>query len=129
MTGETLSTDFPTTAGAFARTQRGKYDAFVTKLNPAGSALVYSTFLGGPRSTTAQQVQVDGGGNAYLLGFTSSTDFPTTAGAFDTTRNGAFDATLTKLNPAGSALVYSTYIGSHRLRQRRRPVVDGAGNA
>jgi len=97
--GETNSIDFPVTAGAFQRTARGQGDAFVTKFNPAGSALVYSTYLGGTQVDNGGQVQVDGGGNAYVLGASSSTDFPTTPGAFDTTANGAFDATLTKLNP------------------------------
>ena len=83
MTGETLSRDFPTTAGAFRRTQRGDYDIFVTKLNPAGSALSYSTYLGG--------TAVDNGGRSRSTAaatptsrHSSSTDFPTTPGAFDT---------------------------------------------
>ena len=63
---------------------RARYDMFVTKLNPAGSALVYSTFLGGAQVDNGQSVAVDSGGNAYALGSTSSADFPTTAGAFDT---------------------------------------------
>jgi hypothetical protein len=129
VTGETLSRDFPTTAGAFSRTLRGDYDVFVTKLNPTGSALTYSTFLGGAAVDNGQQVQVDTGGNAYVLGFSSSTDFPTTAGAFDTTANGGFDATLTKLNPAGSALVYSTYLGGNDFDSGSGLVVDGAGSA
>ncbi len=127
--GETDSGDFPTTAGAFSRTRRGSTEAFATKLNPTGSALVYSTFLGGTAVDNGGQVQVDGGGNAYLLGASSSTDFPTTPGAFDTTHNGAFDATLTKLNPAGSALVYSTFIGSPDFDGASGLVVDAGGNA
>jgi hypothetical protein len=129
VTGEALSIDFPTTAGAFSRALRGEYDVFVTKLNPTGSALVYSTFLGGTAVDNGGQVQVDSGGNAYLLGASSSTDFPTTPGAFDTSANGAFDATLTKLNPAGSGLVYSTYIGSSDFDGASGLVVDGAGAA
>ena len=106
-----------------------QHEAFATKLNPTGSALVYSTFLGGTAVDNGGQVQVDGGGNAYLLGASSSTDFPTTPGAFDTTHNGAFDATLTKLNPAGSALVYSTFIGSPDFDGASGLVVDAGGNA
>lgn len=128
VTGETLSIDFPTTAGAFSRTLRGEYDVFVTKLNPTGSALTYSTFLGGTAVDNGQQVQVDGGGNAYVLGFSSSADFPTTAGAFDTTANGGFDTTLTKLNPAGSALVYSTYLGGNDFDSGNGLVIDGSGS-
>ena len=99
MTGETLSTDFPTTAGAFERTLRGNYDIFVTKLNATGSALVYSTFLGGTQVDNGERVAVDAGGNAYVMGFTSSADFPTTPGAFDTTANGGFDATAHQAEP------------------------------
>ena len=109
--GETASRDFPTTAGAFNRVHSGAYDVFVTKLNATGSALAYSTFLGGTQVDDGERIAVDAGGNAYAMGFTSSTDFPTTAGAFDTTANGAFDVFVTKLNAAGSALLYSTYLG------------------
>jgi hypothetical protein len=127
--GETLGSDFPTTAGAFRRSNSGQYDMFVTKLNPTGSALAYSTFAGGTQVDNGQGVAVDSGGNAYALGFTSSTDFPTTPGAFDTTANGAFDATVTKLNPAGSALVYSTYLGGAGFDNGSDVTVDDGGNA
>jgi Beta-propeller repeat len=127
--GETNSTDFPTTAGAFRPTPAGQTDMFVTKLNPAGSALAYSTRLGGTQVDNGQSIAVDSGGNAYALGFTSSTDFPTTAGAFDRTANGGFDPTLTKLNPAGSALVYSTYLGGQAFDSGNDLRLDGAGNA
>jgi len=127
--GETNSNDFPTTAGAFSRVTRGVTDMFVTKLNATGSALTYSTYLGGTNVDNGQSIAVDSGGNAYALGFSSSTDFPTTAGAFDTTANGAFDVTLTKLNPAGSALVYSTYLGGNDFDGGSGVVVDAAGNA
>ncbi len=123
--GETLSGDFPTTAGAFDRTRGGEYDMFVTKLNTTGSALVYSTFIGGARVDNGGRLTVDNGGSAYVLGSTSSTDFPTTAGAFDTTASASgFDGTLTKLNPAGSALTYST-----RFDGGAGVVVDSGGNA
>src|SRR5207245_524773 len=113
VTGITASaTNFPTTAGAFQMTSAGGSDAFVTKLNPTGSALVYSTFLGGGDNDNAAAVAVDAAGNAYVTGITSSTAFPTTAAAFHTTfRGGGSDAFVTKLNPTGSALVYSTFLG------------------
>ena len=128
--GETLSSDFPTTAGAFRRTSAGDYDMFVTKLNPAGSALAYSTFLGGTQVDNGQGIAVDAGGNAYVAGLRRAR--PTSrprAGAFDTTANGGFDATVTKLNPAGSALVYSTYLGGQDFDGGSDVAVDGAGNA
>ena len=84
VTGETLSsTDVPTTAGAFSRTLRGEYDMFVTKLNPGGTALAYSTFLGGTLTDDGARIRVDAGGNAYATGGSRSTDSPTTAGAVD----------------------------------------------
>ncbi|MEA3214838.1 MAG: hypothetical protein QOJ19_994 [Acidimicrobiia bacterium] len=129
VTGETLSGDLPTTAGAFRRTLSGEYDMFVTKLNPAGSALTYSTFLGGTLSDDGQRISVDSGGNAYAMGFSRSSDFPTTAGAFDTTFSGGFDVTLTKLNSAGSALVYSTYLGGTEFDTGGGLTVDSAGSA
>jgi hypothetical protein len=127
--GETPSPDFPTTAGAFRRTSAGQYDMFVTKLNPSGTALTYSTFLGGTQVDDGAAVAVDAGGNAYAVGFTSSTDFPTTPSAFDSTANGGFDTTLTKLNPAGSALVYSTYLGGQGFDTGGDVAVDSGGNA
>jgi hypothetical protein len=127
--GEELGSDFPTTAGAFRRTSAGDYDMFVTKLNATGSALTYSTLLGGSVSDNGQGIAVDAGGNAYALGFSASTNFPTTAGAFDTTANGGFDATVTKLNATGSALIYSTYLGGSGFDSGSDVVVDSGGNA
>ena len=99
--GSTSSADFPTTAGAFDTTANGAFDVFVTKLNAAGSALVYSTYLGGAGLRLAVAAwTVDAAGNAYVAGGTGSTDFPTTPGAFDTVPDGS-DAFVTKLNPAG----------------------------
>ena len=89
VTGYTTSTDFPTTAGAFQTTfGGGNDDAFVTKLNPTGTALVYSTYLGGTGYDQGAAIAVDTAGNAYVTGYTDSTDFPTTAGAFQTTYGG-----------------------------------------
>ncbi len=127
--GETTSRDFPTTAGAFDRVHNGAYDVFVTRLNAAGSALVYSTYLGGVQVDDGERIAVDAGGNAYAMGFTSSADFPTTAGAFDTSANGAFDVFVTKLNAAGSALLYSTYLGGSGFDSGGGLTVDTAGNA
>ena len=102
---------------------------FVTKLNAAGSALVYSTFLGGRDFDSGSGLAVDAAGNAYVSGGAGSTDFPTTPGAFDTLPDGS-DAFVTKLNPAGSALVYSTVLGGTCERSARTAsCVDAAGNA
>jgi Beta-propeller repeat len=97
VTGTTASADYPTTRGAFDRTLESA-DAFVTKLNPSGSALVYSTFLGGTDGDEGRDIAVDGRGRAYVTGFTDSADYPTTPDAFDRTYNGGFtDAFVTKL--------------------------------
>jgi len=114
--GITQSANFPTTPGAY-KTTITSTDAFVTKLNSAGSALTYSTFLGGSDTDQASGIQVDSMGNAYVTGFTLSTNFPTTAGAYQTAYGGSpmfsnyGDAFVTKLNNTGTALVYSTYLG------------------
>jgi YD repeat-containing protein len=112
VTGFTASTNFPTTSGAFQGTLSGTNDAFVTKFNPAGNALMYSTYLGnGVSPTEGVAVAVDVAGNAYVTGQTSSSSFPTTAGAYQSALHGSSDAFVSKLDAAGNALVYSTYLG------------------
>jgi hypothetical protein len=129
VTGFTSSTDFPTTPGAFDSTFGGNRDAFVTKLDAAGAAAVYSTYLGGNAFDEARDIAIDAAGNAYVTGTTTSTDFPTTAGAFDLSYNGGADAFVTRLDPNGSALVYSTYLGGAGLEEGRGLAIDAAGNA
>jgi Beta-propeller repeat len=129
VTGTTFSDSFPTTPGAFDTNYNGGGDAFVTKLNAAGSALVYSTYLGEGGEDAGNGIAVDAAGNAYVIGDTSSDSFPTTLGAFDTSYNGFRDAFVTKLNAAGSALVYSTYLGGGGLDQGFGIALDAAGNA
>src|SRR5207302_3833070 len=129
VTGPATSVDFPITAGAFQTTLRGSGDAFVTKLNPSGSALVYSTYLGGSGADGADAIAVDTVGNAYVAGVTGSIDFPTTLGAFQTTLRGDSDAFVTKLSPSGSALIYSTYLGGSSSEHGLGIAVDAAGNA
>jgi len=116
VTGNTSSTDFPTTAGAFQVSFGGNIngDAFVTKLNPTGTVLVYSTYLGGIDLDQGSGIAVDAEGNAYVTGYTRSNNFPITAGAFQTTfadPAGSGNVFVTKINPTGAALVYSTYLG------------------
>jgi len=96
-TGETGSSNFPITPGAFQTSLRGFGDAFVTKLNSSGSALVYSTYLGGSDYDDAEAIAVDSAGNAYVTGRTTSNDFPTTTGAFQTARGRNYDAVVTKI--------------------------------
>jgi hypothetical protein len=110
VTGETWSTDFPL-VNPFDP-YRGAYqsDAFLLKVNPSGSALFYSTYLGGDGADTARDIAVDGDGSAYLTGHTLSINFPL-ANPFQGTINGYQDGFVTKFNPSGSALVFSTYLG------------------
>jgi hypothetical protein len=111
VTGRAGSGDFPTTAGAFDTTFGGIFDGFVAKVSRDGSTLVYSTFLGGASVDEPSGIAVDPQGQAYVVGSTQSGDFPTTAGAFDTTLDGPEDAFVTKLSRDGSTLVYSAFLG------------------
>jgi hypothetical protein len=131
VTGETESTDFPTTPGAFQTTSRGGVggDAFVSKLNATGTALVYSTYLGGSGSEVGYGIAVDSSGDAYVTGYTDSSDFPITPGAFQTTSAGGPDVFVAKLNGSGTGLVYSTYLGGSGNDQGFGIAVDSAGNA
>jgi hypothetical protein len=129
VTGLTGSDDFPTTAGAVQPTRRGTGDAFVAKLNPTGSALVYSTYLGGSGWNDGYGIAVDAAGHAYVTGPTESPNFPTTAGAVQPTHRGSGDAFVAKLNPTGSALVYSTYLGGSGYDDGEAIAVDAAGHA
>jgi beta-propeller repeat-containing protein len=122
--------NYPTTPGAFQPANAGTYgNAFVTKLDPSGSALVYSTYLGGSTSDSGTGIAVDADGNAYVTGKAGSSDFPTTAGALQPAYGGSGDAFVTKLNPAGSALVYSTYLGGSSQEYSGGIAIDAAGNA
>ena len=123
--GETNSTDFPTASPFQASHAGGINDVFVTKLNPTGSALVYSTYLGGSGADSGFRIAVDASGNAYLAGETRSTNFPTASPFQASFGGGTNDGFVTKLNAAGSALVYSTYLGGSdpgpwRGHRRRR---------
>ena len=142
--GTTFSTNFPVTTGAFqsANNEPANFQCvFVSKLNPTGTALVYSTYLGGSGNPGDHAIYgdvgigiaVDSSGDAYVTGDADSTNFPVTAGAFQTVNNCTKlyvqNAFVTKLNPAGTALVYSTYLGGSSQDYGTGIVVDGSGNA
>ena len=158
--GSTASADFPTTANAPQKTNKGRGtigtlgdlnygDAFVSKLNPAGNTLVYSTYIGGAADETASDIALDSAGNAYVTGFTLSNDFPVTGDAlqpanagfggqglapnasqgFNTERvRNSGDAFLVKLSAAG-ALTYSSFFGGKNDDAGLAIAVDSAGNA
>jgi hypothetical protein len=116
--GDTESSSFPTTPGAFDRTHNGGNDGFVAKFSPDGKTLLWSTFLGGSLRDQAYGLRVDAQGFVYVVGATGSSNFPTTPGAYDRQfsggtqgSNGYGDTFAVKLTPDGSSLVYSTFIG------------------
>jgi uncharacterized repeat protein (TIGR01451 family) len=127
---DSSSTDFPTTAGAFATTYRGgDFDGVVFKLNAQGNALVYSTFLGGEANDSTEGVAVDSSGNAYVTGGTKSIGFPVTSGGVQGFLAGDTDAYLTKINPTGTALLYSTMLGGTGTDRGSGVAIDSSGNA
>ena len=143
ITGSTSSADFPTrNALQPALAPGGTVDAFVTKLNASGTALVWSTFLGGPGSGNpggapgddlVNALALDGAGNVYVGGFTNSLAFPTTPGAFQTGVTSYGHGFVSKLSSDGSRLVYSTYLGGTSagpgIETVRGLVVDAGGAA
>ncbi len=141
--GATTSANFPTNnaiygkISSFYNSNVGSYpaDAFVAEINPGGSNLVYSTYLGGESSDAAYGIAVDSAGNAYVTGFTYSTNFPVTAGAFQKTLqcpNSVYwndNAFVTKIGAGGSSLVYSTYLGGTNFDEGKSIAVDAANCA
>jgi len=138
--GTTESGDFPVTSGAFQTTFHGGDffgDGFVTKLDPAGSTLLYSTYLGGSNDDEALAITVDAFGNAYVAGATRSGNFPVTAGAFQTTFAGGAsnvsgaggDGFVVKVNPAGTTLLFGTYLGGGSEDGVLAIALDGSANA
>jgi uncharacterized protein (TIGR03437 family) len=128
VTGYTQSTSFPA-ANPLQASRGGGYDAFVTKINAAGSTLAYSTQLGGSGGDFGYGIAVDASGNAYVTGDTNSANFPVTNPIQASNGGGILDAFVTKVNAAGSALAYSTYLGGSDWDQGNAIAVDGAGNA
>lgn len=126
-----IAIPYPTTIGAFDTTHNGFDDVAVTKINPTGTALVYSTFLGGSSLDVGAAITVNSAGEVFVGGATTDdvADFPTTAGAFDTTHNGATDFFVTKLNSAGTALIYSTFIGGTGIDNGAGLAIDNVGSA
>jgi hypothetical protein len=127
--GYTDSSDFPVAGSPLQSTNRGGVEAFVAKLNPAGSALVYCTYLGGSSDDRAFGIAVDSSGIAYLTGWTYSSNFPTTSGVRQRTFGGGRDGFVSKLNSTGSALVYSTYLGGGGQDSGNGIAIDASGNA
>ncbi len=124
--GSTTSIDFPTKSAFQAAYGGGYYDAFVVKLSPVGK-IIYSSYLGGGRDDIARHVIVDTMGNAYITGYTTSSDFPV-RNAMQPTPASQGDAFVTKLAPSGSALVFSTYLGGSGSDGGSGIAMDADGN-
>jgi uncharacterized protein (TIGR03437 family) len=127
VTGESTSLNFPVTGSGVAKIQGAVVFSFVTKLNAAGTAIVYSTLLGGSSNTRGYAIAVDRDGNAYAAGVTGARDFPM-VNAVQTTQPGLNIGYIAKLNPQGNALLFSTYIGGERNDEVRALALDAAGN-
>jgi hypothetical protein len=129
LTGQTSSTTFPTLNPFQGTYGLGPNDAFVTKLNSSGNGLIYSTFLGGSGDDIGNSIAIDPTGNVYVIGQTSSANFSTTLNAYQSSLSGTQDAFLAKLNPSGSALLFSSYLGGSVNEQGFGIDVDSSGKA
>jgi hypothetical protein len=124
---------FPTTTGAFQTLPGGGFDAFVTKLNPSGTALLYSTLFGGDTNDIATSIAVDHHGNAYFAGYTQSNGpyphgIPITPNALQSQNHGGYDVFIAKLDPFGKTMLYSTYLGGEGDDYCYRMAVDSEGH-
>jgi len=130
VTGWTAATDFPVSKGAVQPLKGVGQNAFVTKLNAAGTGLVYSTYLGGSNNADeGRGIAVDSSGNAFVVGRTASANFPVTPTAFQTALQAGGGAFVTQLNAAGDGLLYSTYLGDTVTTIATAIALDSAGNA
>ena len=121
----------PDDSGAFDTSPNGTDDAFVARLSPGGNALIYSTYLGGGGNDAALALALDATGAATVAGWTNSPAFPTTPGAYATTSSSPnfTDGFVTRLNPTGNALIYSTYLGTAAFDEIHALALDAAGGA
>lgn len=129
ISGTTSSLNFPTTGGSAQASYKGGADMFAAKLDDALTSITYATYLGGTSTEINDAIAVDNTGAVYLAGTTLSNDYPTVAGSYDVTYNLDNDVVVTKLNPAGSSMVYSTYIGGQRADDATGIAIDGNGSA
>ena len=129
VTGLTFSTNFPTASPLQGVNLAASGTAFVAKLNAAGSAFIYSTYLGGSTQDAANAIAIDSAGEAYIVGSTSSSNFPTSGPLQTNNRGGPGDAFVAKLNATGSAFVYSTYLGGSEPDTANAIALDAAGEA
>lgn len=129
VTGETRSDNFPVTASAYQQERRGSSDAFITKLAVDGASLTYSSYFGGDSQEGARAIAVDRLGNTYITGITGSANLPVSFNGAQRTPALLPDAFVAKIDPAGSSLVYGTYIGGDAEEQTNAIIVDSTGSA
>lgn len=126
VTGQTESTNFPVVGSVLSNMNGGGFDVFVTKIAADGSSLVYSTYVGGSSDESANAIVVDSSGDAFVVGGTTSTNFPTHS-ALQSSYGGNGDAFVFELNPSGSSLTYSTYLGGSGTDVAFGVAIDSSG--
>jgi hypothetical protein len=128
--GQTASHNFPVTAGVLQGSFSAQFDGFVTEVKADGSAFLYSTYLGGSGIDNATAIAVDSSGDAFIAGVTTSSDFPVTAGVFQTAfgAHGNDDAFVSKINPTGTVLTYSSYLGGSGTDDAYAIAIDSGGS-
>ncbi|TAM79111.1 MAG: choice-of-anchor D domain-containing protein [Acidobacteria bacterium] len=139
LAGQTNSANFPVKGGFQPRYTAAScgsalsnipcFEGFISELNPTGTALVYSTYLGGTAASYGSDIALDSSGAAYMTGWTTSRDFPVTPGAYDTAWGGGNEIFVAKIAPAGGAISYATYLGDIYPDQANTIAVDGSGDA
>jgi len=127
--GTTTSDDFPTTSGVIQRSRNDAEDIFICKIDTIKSKLIWSTYLGGERDDRPSDIVLDDVGNIYIVGSTDSNEFPTTEGAFQIEHESQWDVFVCKVNPSGTRLLYSTYIGGYDYDFGEGIAIDDAGRA
>jgi hypothetical protein len=129
VTGTTSSSNFPVTATRPQAGFLGTDDAFAAEINAAGSALVWSTDIGGSSVTRGKGIAVDSTGNAYIVGSTTANDFPVTAGAYQTSLAGKENGFIVQIDRSGSRFDYASYLGGSKVDEAKAVAVDASGNA
>jgi hypothetical protein len=132
ITGQTNSLDFPVSTSTYQKEPGGGTDAFITEINPAGSgttSLVYSTYFGGAGNDLGYGIAVDAEGDAYIAGSTTSSNLPVTSGVYQSALTGTEDAFVAELDPSGTSLAYSTYLGGNTVTSAAAIAIDSTGDA
>ncbi|MCP4631853.1 MAG: T9SS type A sorting domain-containing protein [candidate division Zixibacteria bacterium] len=127
ITGSTGSSNFPMVNAYDSSYNGGDYDGYVLKLSPDGDSLIYSTYLGGSFLDEGVDIVIDGSGNAYVNGWTTSPNFPT-FNAYDNSRGGEYDVFVSKISPTGDSLIFSTYFGGNQYEGAGDIAMDGSEN-